>query len=248
MNEMSKREIATRALNSLDLTNLDDDCTQEDVERLINRAFTPHGPVAAICIWPRFVKAAKEALADRQMPICTVVNFPRGGTDTSAVVEETTQALADGADEIDLVAPYRRLLTGRPEDMRAMIERIRTVCGSAKLKVILETAVLADRDVIRQAADIAIAGGADFVKTCTGKVPGKATVSASRAILRSIHESDQSDRAVGLKVSGGIRTVEDAERHLAVAADIMGDGWATPETFRFGASGLLDDLLQTLNE
>lgn len=244
MTEMSPHEIAKQALSSLDLTNLDDDCTKEDIEDLIRRAFTPHGRVAAICIWPKFVKPAKALIGNRVMPVCTVVNFPRGRTETAPVVAETRKAIQDGADEIDLVAPYRRLLTKQPEVMRSMVERVRDACDGAKLKVILETGVLADPVLIRQAADIAIAGGADFVKTCTGKVPGKATVSASRAILRAIRASEQ---PVGLKVAGGIRTIRGAGRHLAAARDVMGEGWATPERFRFGASGLLDELLTELN-
>jgi len=240
MTEWSRREVAMRALKSLDLTNLDDDCTAEDVEDLAKRGFTPYGPVAAICVWPRYVKTAKAALRDRHMPICTVVNFPKGGTDCGPVVEETKQALLDGAEEIDLVAPYRRLLTGHPEVMRSMVERVRAACGRAKLKVILETGVLADREVIQQATAIAIAGGADFIKTCTGKTPGKATVSASRAILRAI---EVAERPVGFKVSGGIRTVEDIGRHLSAVRDIMGDDWITPQNFRVGASSLLDDVL-----
>lgn len=245
MTELTRREVAMRALRSLDLTNLDDECTKEDVATLARRAFTPFGPVAAICVWPRFVTTARDDLGDRSMRICAVVNFPEGGTDCGPVVAETKQALQDGAAEIDLVAPYRRVLTGQPEIMRSMVERVRVACGRATLKVILETGVLADREVIQQAAAIAIAGGADFVKTCTGKVPGKATVSASRAILRAIQVAD---RPVGLKVSGGIRTVEDAARHLSAVRDIMGDGWATPQNFRFGASGLLDDIILALRD
>jgi deoxyribose-phosphate aldolase len=211
MTEWSRREVAMRALKSLDLTNLDDDCAAEDVEALAKRAFTPYGPAAAICVWPRFVQTAKAALSDRRMPVCTVVNFPKGGTDCGPVVEET--------------------------------KKVRVACGRAKLKVILETGVLADRDVIQQATAIAIAGGADFIKTCTGKTPGKATVSATRAILRAIQVAD---RPVGFKVSGGVRTVEDAGRHLSAVRDIMGDDWITPQNFRVGASSLLDDLLLAL--
>lgn len=240
MTELSPKQVAARALPLLDLTNLNDDCTKADVEELCKRAFTPFGAVASVCIWPRFVKTARAALGDRPIPVCTVVNFPEGGTDCGPVVEETKKALLGGAEEIDLVAPYRRILTDQPEVMRSMVERVRTASGRATLKVIIETSVLGDADRIRQASEIAIAGGADFVKTSTGKVPGKATVSASRAILRAIKASG---KPVGLKVSGGVRTVSDVERHLSAASDIMGDDWATPKTFRFGASGLLDALL-----
>lgn len=245
MTELTRREVAMRVLKSLDLTNLDDNCSEEDVKALAGRAFTPFGPVAAVCVWPRFVKAARGALGDRAMPICTVVNFPEGGAESGPVVAETKQAISDGAAEIDMVAPYRRLMTGHPEVMRSMVERVRTACGRARLKVILETGVLADREVIQQATAIAIEGGADFIKTSTGKTPGKATVSASRAILRAIQASD---RPVGLKVAGGIRTLEDAARYISAARDIMGDAWVTPQNFRIGASGLLDELLLTLND
>ncbi len=245
MTEMNGQRIARLALSSLDLTNLDDDCTEDDVEELVRRAFTPHGRVAAICVWPRFVKPARTLIGGRVLPVCTVVNFPRGRTETAPVVAETKKAILDGADEIDLVAPYRRLLTDQPEVMRSMVERVRDACDRKKLKVILETGVLSDPALIRKATDIAIAGGADFIKTCTGKVPGKATVSASRAILRSIRESE---RPVGLKVAGGIRTLGDTTRHFSAARDIMGPGWVSPKTFRFGASDLLDTLLGELNK
>ena len=243
MTELSQKEVAARALRLLDLTNLNDDCTKEDVEQLCKRAFTPHGAVASVCIWPRFVKTARAALGNRPMPVCTVVNFPKGGTDCGPVVDETRKALLDGAEEIDLVAPYRRILTGQPEVMRSMVERVRAASGRATLKVIIETSVLGDAERIREASEVAIAGGADFVKTSTGKAPGRTTVSASRAILRAIQASG---KPVGLKVSGGVRSVTDAERHLSAANDIMGDAWATPTTFRFGASGLLDALLAEL--
>jgi len=243
MTELTMREVAMCALKSLDLTNLDEDCTEADVEALVESAFTPYGPVAAVCVWPRFVMTARMALAGRRLPICTVVNFPEGGHDCGPVIAETKASLIEGAREIDLVAPYRRLLTGYPEVMRSMVERVRAASGGATLKVILETGVLADPAVIEEAAGIAIAGGADFVKTCTGKVPGKVSVSATRAILRAIRAAD---RPVGLKVSGGVRTVEDVGRHLSAVRDVMGEGWATPERFRIGASSLLDDILHTL--
>jgi len=197
MTEMNRREVAIRALRSLDLTNLDADCTEQDVAALAGRAFTPYGPVAAICVWPRFVKHARKVLGGRRIPVCTVVNFPKGGIQSAPVLEETKQALRDGADEIDMVAPYQCVMTGQPEVMRSLVERVRGACGPARLKVIIETCVLTDPALIQQAAEIAIAGGADFVKTGTGKVPGRTSVMDTRAILRAIRAAK---RPVGLKV------------------------------------------------
>ena len=226
----------------LDLTELGDHATVDDVTALCTRAIGPHGKVAAVCVWPRHVAHAARQLAATGVRIATVVNFPSGNDDIDAVVELARAAQLDGADEIDLVLPYRAFLAGDHARGAAMISAVRqaVAAGSGKtLKVILETGELGDLAVIRAAAELAIRHGADFIKTSTGKTPVSATLGATQVMLQAIHDLDP---AVGLKPSGGIRTLADAAAHLAQADTIMGPAWASPATFRFGASGLLTAL------
>lgn len=226
----------------LDLTELGDHATVDDVTALCTRAIGPHGKVAAVCVWPRHVAHAARQLAATGVRIATVVNFPSGNDDIDAVVELARAAQLDGADEIDLVLPYRAFLAGDHARGAAMISAVRqaVAAGSGKtLKVILETGELVDLAVIRAAAELAIRHGADFIKTSTGKTPVSATLGATQVMLQVIHDLDP---AVGMKPSGGIRTLADAAAHLAQADTIMGPAWASPATFRFGASGLLTAL------
>ena len=144
-----------------------------------------------------------------------------------------------------MVIPYRSFMEGREEIVLTRIKRVKAAAGNAKVKAILETGVLNDPDLIRKASDMAIEAGADFIKTSTGKVPINATLSAARIMLKAIKESGAS---VGFKPAGGVKTTQQAGHYFDLADEIMGKGWATPETFRFGASGVLDDLLATLND
>lgn len=244
MTEMTDGEVARRGVACLDLTNLDDGCTAEAIDALCARAATPAGPVAAVCVWPRFVTQARGVLAGGPVRIATVVNFPIGGEHVVRVVEETRAAVADGADEIDLVMPYRAFAEGRADAAARMMDAVRAASAGRTLKVILETGMLREPGLIRRAADLAIAEGADFVKTSTGKVEGGATIDAAFAMLTAIRASG---RAVGLKPSGGVRTLADARAYLTLADAAMGEGWSRPETFRFGASGLLEALLAALH-
>lgn len=231
---------ARRALALVDLTNLDEDCTPHAVAALCERATGPFGPTAAVCLWPRFVRQAKERLAGTSVLVATVVNFPAGATDVAATVAETKQALADGADEIDLVLPYRAFLADDLPPVEAMLAAVRAaIAAPSRLKVILETGSYPDQGAVRRATRLAIDQGADFVKTSTGKTSASASLEAVRTMLTEIRDSGW---PVGIKPSGGIRTLADACTYLSLADDIMGDDWASPDTFRFGASGLLDAL------
>ena len=237
-------EVAVRALPLLDLTNLDDDCTSRDIATLCARATTPVGAVAAVCVWPRFVAQAKSALAGSGVRVATVVNFPEGGDDTFAVLAETRTAVADGADEIDLVMAHRAFVAGRRGFAEEQIRRVKAVCGPATLKVILETGEIGDPLLIHTASDVAISAGADFIKTSTGKVAVNATLQAAEIMMTVIEEVRRGHgRAVGFKPAGGIRTVGDAAAYLELADRILGHNWVSAKTFRFGASGLLDALL-----
>jgi deoxyribose-phosphate aldolase len=238
---MTDAAFARRAIALLDLTDLSNGLDEAGVERLCARAVTPLGPVAAVCLWAGFVPQARRLLRGTPVRIATVVNFPAGEDDVMRAADEARYALLDGADEIDVVLPWRSLIAGRQEVVGALLGAVRAVVPPGKtLKTILETGELKTPALIRAAARIAIGTGADIIKTSTGKTEVSATPEAVRLMLEEIRASG---RQVGLKPSGGIRTADDARAYLALADEIMGEGWARPETFRFGASGLLDALL-----
>jgi deoxyribose-phosphate aldolase len=234
---------ARRALVCLDLTNLEEDCDAEAIADLCRRAQTPHGFVAAVCVWPRFVAQARDALAHTGIKVATVTGFPSGDEPVAEVVAQTEAALADGADEIDMVVPWRALRDGRPESVTEAVRAVRAASGDATLKAILETGELADPALIATAARHALLGGADFLKTSTGKVKVNATPEAAEILLEAI---SQTGSGAGLKVAGGVRTVSDAAGYIDLADRIMGSGWAGPKHFRIGASGLLGQLLAGL--
>jgi deoxyribose-phosphate aldolase len=237
--------LARRALALLDLTELGDDATDDDVLALCGRARSPHGDVAAVCVWPRHVALARRTLGnDSPVRIATVVNFPHGMDTIDEVCAETRQALADGTDEIDLVLPWRAFAGGARDQAGAMVAAVRDEVPEGKrLKVILETGELLTMTNIDAASRLAIRQGADFIKTSTGKTPNGASLEATELMLRAIHDADA---PVGLKPSGGIRTLDDAAAYLAQADEIMGPGWVTPATFRFGASGLWNALVAAI--
>ena len=234
-------DTARRAVGMLDLTSLNGDDNDRVVEALCARAVTPLGPVAAVCVWPRFVATARKALAGTPVRIATVVNFPTGEADAASVAAETRRAIEDGADEIDVVLPYRAFIDGARTQPISVIKACREACGeSVTMKVILESGVFPDAELLAWASRDAIAAGADFLKTSTGKTQPAATLEAAAVMLDTIYESG---KPVGFKAAGGIRDGAGAASFLALADHILGEGWATPQTFRFGASSLLDTLL-----
>ena len=245
MTSHSLRETAAVALSLLDLTNLKDDCTPAQIETLCARAQSPYGNTAAICIWPRFVAQARGILGtDHAVKIATVVNFPAGDMEVADVAAEAREAIADGADEIDLVIPYGAFLAGNEQAVTDMVAAVKAECtGPVILKTILETGELKDAALIQRASELAIDAGSDFIKTSTGKVAVNATLEAADIMLRAIRASG---RKVGFKPAGGIGSVADAALYLSLAETIMAPDWAMPSTFRFGASSLLDDILSVL--
>ncbi|BBI49224.1 hypothetical protein HORIV_16450 [Vreelandella olivaria] len=161
-----------------------------------------------------------------------------------AAARETRDAVASGAHEVDVVFPYRALMAGDEETGLELVEMCKAACaGQALLKVIIESGELKEPALIKRASELAIEGGADFIKTSTGKVAINATLEAAEIMLKAIKASGQD---VGFKAAGGVKTAEDAAEYLALANNIMGPGWATPAHFRFGASSLLGNLLATL--
>jgi deoxyribose-phosphate aldolase len=241
---MSDVQTAERALRCLDLTDLTETCTDQAVDALCQKALDPRGPVAAVCVWPQFVVRAHEALKGSPVRIATVVNFPAGGEDVGRVTDDVQEALSDGANEIDLVLPYNALRRGDLAAATEMVEAVRDMVDQGRLlKVILETGELKDPALIETASRLAIDAGADFIKTSTGKTPVSATPEAAEIMLNAIKGAG---RPVGLKPSGGIRTVADAKIYLDLADRIMGAGWATPATFRIGASSVYGALIAAL--
>ncbi len=241
------KSVARRALALIDLTELGDKATAAEVTDLCRRAVGPQGTVAAVCVWPRHVSLAAGHLRNTKVRVATVVNFPSGDDSIEDVVALAHQCLVDGADEIDVVLPYRAFLAGDPARAASMIAAVRRAVPSGDLKtlkVILETGELKRPATIRAAAELAIRQGADFVKTSTGKTAVSATLAATEVMLHAIRDLDP---AVGLKPSGGIRTLADAAGFLLQADRIMGPAWASPATFRFGASGLLAALVSAID-
>lgn len=238
------RALALRAIPLIDLTDLSDACRPDHVDALARRALALAVRPAALCIWPQFVSGAHALLAGSDIALATVVNFPHGADDIERVVEDMQQAIADGADEIDVVLPWRSFLAGRRDEARRMVEALaECLPADTHLKVILETGELREPSLIAAASRLAIEAGAHFIKTSTGKTAVSATPEAARLMLGCIRESG---RPVGFKASGGLRTAADAALYLSIADEIMGADWATPRTFRFGASSLLDPLVAAL--
>ncbi len=233
---------ARLAISLLDLTDLTDDCDAAAIDQLCERA-SEHR-TAAVCIWPDFVRQAAAALAGTGLEIATVVDFPTGTERAHAVDLVTADALEQGATEIDVVLPFTAFAAGDLGRCATMLDTVRHRTADARMKVILETGELDDVELIAAASRFAIDHGADFIKTSTGKSPVSATPAAARTMLDAIAAVD---RPVGLKPSGGIRTAADAEVYLALAESVMGVGWPTPSTFRFGASGVLDALIAVID-
>ena len=233
------KAVAARALPLLDLTDLSDTCTEPKIDALCRDARA--GGVAAVCVWPRFVPQAAQILVNTGIRIATVINFPGGEEDSARAADDAAEACRDGAGEIDLVLPYRALMRGEERVAREVVEAVRDTCPDTLLKVILETGELPSAAAIRAAADLALAAGADFLKTSTGKTPVSATPEAARILLDAVQASG---RPAGVKISGGLRSVEDAATYLALADRAMGPAWARPATFRLGASSLFGALIQ----
>ncbi|SON49540.1 deoxyribose-phosphate aldolase [Vibrio tapetis] len=239
---------ALRALKLMDLTTLNDNDTDEKVIALCHDAKTAVGNTAAICIYPRFIPIAKKTLREQGTPevrIATVTNFPHGNDDIAIAVAETKAAVAYGADEVDVVFPYRALMAGNEEVGFELVKQCKAACGDILLKVIIETGELKEEALIKKASQICIEAGANFIKTSTGKVPENATPEYARMMLEVIRDMGVA-KTVGFKPAGGVRTAEDAALYLSMADELLGADWADNMHYRFGASSLLTSLLNTL--
>ena len=242
------------AISMLDLTTLEGKDSEGKVRQLCRKAVrplpsdptVPH--VAAVCVYPNLVPAAKEALRGSGVRVASVATgFPAGLTPLPVKIEETRRAVAMGADEIDMVIDRGAFLAGDEAAVFEEIAAVREACGAAHLKVILETGELETYDNVRRASHLAMAAGADFIKTSTGKVAPAATPAVVLVMLEAIRDHYFSTgRRVGMKPAGGVRTTKQALHLLVLVKETLGDAWLTPELFRIGASTVTNDLLMQL--
>jgi deoxyribose-phosphate aldolase len=248
----SKLRAIDLAISMIDLTTLEGADTVGKVRQLCAKATNPEPldltvpAVAAICVYPDLVATARDALGGSSVAVASVATaFPSGRASLAVKLADVADAIAAGADEVDMVIDRGAFLQGDLGKVVGEVVAVKAACGAAHLKVILETAELATYDNMRRAAWLSMLGGADFVKTSTGKVAPAATVPAALVLLEAVRDfSAVTGRSVGVKVAGGIRTTKDAIRYLVAVNETVGDRWLTPARFRIGASSLLNDLLQ----
>lgn len=243
----SEKDTAQLALRLMDLTSLNQSDTPATITQLCMNAASEFGSPAALCVFPEFViwgQLECTRLKLQSIKIATVTNFPSGDANVVRAVAETERAVAAGAHEVDVVFPYRALMAGNAQVGYDLVSGCKKVGGTnAVLKVILETGELKDAALIAKASRIAIDAGADFIKTSTGKVAVNATPEAAKIMLEAIRDSGSE---CGFKAAGGVRTVADATAYFALAEQIMGERFLSPDTFRLGASGLLANLQSIL--
>lgn len=242
------------AISMLDLTTLEGKDSEGKVRQLCRKAIrpmpgdpsVPH--VAAVCVYPNLVGVAREALSGSGVKVASVATgFPAGLVPLPVKLEDTRLAVAMGADEIDMVIDRGAFLSGEYNRVFEEVVAVKDACGPAHLKVILETGELETYDNVRRASDLAMAAGADFIKTSTGKVTPAATPSVVLVMLEAIRDHYlETGRRVGMKPAGGIKTSKQALHLLVLVKETLGDAWLTPDRFRIGASTLANDLLMQL--
>lgn len=237
---MTLKEDARIALACLDLTSLNDNDDAAAITALAAKAAGPAGRPAALCVWPRFVAQAR-AEAPAGVKIAAVANFPEGTLDTARAVADTRAIVEAGADEVDLVLPWRALQAGDAAGPAALVAAVRAACAGRTLKLIIESGELRTPELIGQACRIGLEAGVDFLKTSTGKVPVGATPEAARVMLQAIAAHPRGTQ-VGFKASGGVRKVAEAAPYITLVREILGPGAPGPARLRFGASGLLADI------
>jgi deoxyribose-phosphate aldolase len=262
--ELAKRSIKREskvfalelAIRMMDLTTLEGADTSGKVRAMCTKAMypdpgepsVPH--VAAVCVYPSLVPVALGALKGSSVKIASVATaFPSGQAPLAVKLADVGAAVEAGADEIDMVIDRGAFLSGRIGQVYEEVVAVKEECGSAHLKVILETGELGSYDAVRRASLVAIAGGADFIKTSTGKVSPAATLPVTLCMLEVIRDvHDETGLVIGMKPAGGIRTAKQAVQYLCLLHETLGVDWMTPDLFRFGASSLLNDVLLQLRK
>ena len=244
------------AIAMMDLTTLEGKDTPGKVRQLCQKALRPLdtdpsiGPCAAICVYPNHVRTAKAMLEGSTVKVASVATaFPSGQSPLDIKLDDTRRAVEFGADEIDMVIDRGAMLVGDYAKVFDEIAATKEACGAAHLKVILETGELGTYDTIRKASELAIAAGADFIKTSTGKIQPAATPPVTLLMLEVIRDHFHSTgRRIGMKPAGGVRTSKQALHYLVIVKETLGDAWLDPDLFRFGASALLNDVLMQLEK
>lgn len=247
----AKREGLERILSLIDLTTLEGADTPGKVRQLCRKARQLHSgypqlpTVAAVCVYPALVPIAREALEGTEIKIASVATtFPAGQSDLAVKLDDVQRAIDSGADEIDMVLSRGRLLAGDERYVFDEVCRVRELCQGVGLKVILETGELGSLDCVRRASDLALAGGADFIKTSTGKIKPAATLPVTLVMLYAIRDHFlATGKAIGMKPAGGISSAKLALHYLALVKEVLGAEWLVSDRFRFGASSLANDVL-----
>lgn len=250
----SKLEGLKLILNMIDLTTLEGKDTPSKVKQMCYKAQHLHDvhadlpTVAAVCVYPNFVKLAKESLKGSNVKVASVATaFPSGQAPLSIKLEDTKLAVDSGADEIDMVISRGKFLSGDYNFVYDEIAAIKEVCGEARLKVILETGELVTLDNVRLASDIAMYAGADFIKTSTGKISPAATMQVTYVMLTAIRDfMYKTGVQVGMKPAGGISNSKLALQYMVMLYETLGPDWMSNEWFRFGASSLANDVLMQI--
>jgi deoxyribose-phosphate aldolase len=243
------------ALSMVDLTTLEGADSPGKVRQMCAKAVRPHihegieiPHVAAVCVYPSFVRLAKSCVSGTGVQVASVATaFPSGWAPLQAKLDEVRYCVDEGADEIDMVISRGEFLKGNFSYVFDEIAAVKEACGPAHLKVILETGELQTLDNVRKASDIAMYAGADFIKTSTGKISPAATQPVTLVMLEAIREFYyKTGTKIGMKPAGGIRDAKLAIRYLVMLRETLGNDWLTPELFRFGASSLANDLLMQI--
>ena len=244
------------AVRMMDLTTLEGADTPGKVAALASKAITPDPTdrtvpsVAAVCVYPNLVPHALERVRGTGVKVASVATgFPSGQYPTELKIDDAHAAAELGADEIDMVIDRGAFLSGRYAKVYDEIVRVKEAIGDVHLKVILETGELGTYDNVRRASLLAIAGGADFIKTSTGKVQPAATLPVTLVMLEAIRDvHEETGRKIGMKPAGGIRTAKQSVQYLVLLHETLGPDWMTPDLFRFGASSLLNDVLMQIRK
>lgn len=253
--ENGNKEVYKQCLNQIDLTSLNGTDTDTEIISMVEKVNNfktvfPHLPnVGAICIYPALVSVVKAHLTENVGIAAVSAGFPASQTFIEIKVAETSMAVMEGATEIDVVISIGKFLEGKYEEVYEELSELKAACREAHLKVILETGALKTATSIKTAAVLAMASGADFIKTSTGKIPVAATLEATYVMCQAIKEwYEKTGVKVGYKPAGGIVTTEDAVNHYTLVKEILGEEWLNNKMFRFGASRLANNLLSSIEE
>ena len=262
--ELAKRSIKKEAkifalelaIRMCDLTTLEGADTPGKVSALASKAIRPDPrdatvpSCAALCVYPNLVATAVERLKGTGVKVASVATyFPSGQAPLEVKLAETRAVVELGADEVDMVIDRGAFLSGRYAKVLDEIVKVKEACGEAHLKVILEVAELGTYDNVRRASILAMAAGADFIKTSTGKLPGAATLPVTLVMLEAIRDVyEETGRKVGMKPAGGIREAKQAVQYLVQLHETLGPEWLTPDLYRIGASSLVNDILMQLRK